>query len=135
MPCPFPHLLPPGAHGILTPRRDNQKCLQTLPVVPGGHKRRWRQMPRSFSLRPRAGVRSPYFSATHCSLHRKCRLRPEAAEEGLWTQAQALCAPGSRPAGSVEFDHLRNPVKQELLSSDFITEETEGLQDSPGHEH
>lgn len=38
-------------------------------------------------------------------------------------------------AGSVEFDHLRNPVKQELVSSDFITEETEGLQDSPGHEH
>lgn len=38
-------------------------------------------------------------------------------------------------AGSVEFDHLRNPVKQELVSSDFITEETQGLQDSPGHEH
>lgn len=49
-----------------------------------------------------------------------------------------LCVPQAadrHSAGSVEFDHLRNPVKQELLSSDFITEEAEGLQDSPGHKH
>ena len=61
----------------------------------------------------------------------RLRKRGSGPEHRLWVPQAA----DQHSAGSVEFDHLRNPVKQELLSPDFINEETEDLQDSPGHEH
>lgn len=98
MPCSFPHLPPTRCPWRPHPQERQPKMSPDPAYSSWGTQAPVRgRCPASFSLCLWAGVRSLYFSATHCFLHRKCRLHPETGQ-WAWTQAQALCAPGSRPA-------------------------------------